>query len=536
MSAADPRAPDAAVLIVGCGPVGLTLANLLGSHGVPTLVLEKNDGLWDHPRAVGTDCSSLRAWQAAGLAERLLPDMTPMGPAGLGMVYVDPRGRPFLEVRPAPCEHGFAFGYGLIQPLVDRVLLDGLGRFECVAVRFGHRVESVAEDAVGMRVRGRRIDGRRFEVAADYVIACDGGASPVRRQLGVRMLGSDYHRRWLVLDTLDETAAADDGARDVLIRCDPQRPSVSVPRRHGHRRFEFLARPGESEAELESPETIRRLLGRHVDPDRIRVIRKTTHAFKAKVAERFRIGRVLLAGDAAHVTPPFAAQGLACGIRDAFNLAWKLALVTRGGASPSLLDTYELERRPHDRASVKLAVRLGWLMMPRSRPRAALTQGLLRGLQQLPACRRYLHEGGPKPPPRYRRGFLAPGGRARGRELPQPEVVDVSGRRRRLDALLGRGFALVGFGVDAAGCLPPAQVARWRSYGTRFVGVLRDGHARSEEQVVDVERAFRGRWEHVWGRCLLVRPDRFVAADVAPDRLADALTELERQLAGRPAA
>jgi 3-(3-hydroxy-phenyl)propionate hydroxylase len=521
-----------AVLIVGCGPVGMTLANLLGSWGVATLVLEKNDDLCDYPRAVGTDCSSLRAWQAAGLDERLLPDMTPMGPSGLGMVYVDPRGRPFMEVRPGPCEHGFAFGYGLIQPLVDRVLLDGLGRFEGVSVRFGHRVESVTEDSAGVRVRGRKVDGRRFEVSADWVVACDGGASTVRRQLGIQMRGSAYPRRWLVLDTLDETGC-DGAARDVVISCDPQRPSVSVPRRHGHRRFEFLARPGESEALLESSETIRGLLGRYVDPDRVRVIRKTTHAFKAMVAERFRAGRVLLAGDAAHVTPPFAAQGLACGVRDAFNLAWKLALVTRGAASEVLLDSYELERRPHDVSSVRLAVRLGWVMMPGSPARAALIRGLLRGLQQVPACRRYLHEGGPKPSPRYRHGFLAHGGHARGRELPQPQVRDARGRLRRLDARLGRGFALVGFGVDVHGCLPAAQLARWQRQGTSMVSVLRDGCARFDGQVVDVGRAFRGRWGDVWGRCLLVRPDRFVAADVSPDRVPEALTELERQLAGK---
>jgi 3-(3-hydroxy-phenyl)propionate hydroxylase len=403
-----------------------------------------------------------------------------------------------------------------------------------VSVRFGHRVDSVTEDATGALVRGRRVDGRRFEVSADYVVGCDGGASPVRGQLGIRMLGSADPRRWLVLDTIDENAA-DDAARDVLIACDPERPSVSVPRRHGHRRFEFLARAGESEAALESPETIRRLLGRYVDPDRIRVIRKTTHAFKAMVAERFRAGRVLLAGDAAHVTPPFAAQGLACGVRDAFNLAWKLALVTQGTAAETLLDSYEMERRPNAVASVKLAVRLGWLMMPGSHARAALVRGLARGIQIVPACRRFLREGGPRPPPQYRRGFLAPGGGSRGRELPQPAVLDARGRRERLDTLLGRGFALIGFGVDASAGVPPVQLARWHRYGTSFIDVRRDGSASDDGHVVDVAHAFSGRWEQVWGRCLVVRPDRFIAADVAPARVGQALTELERQLVGRAA-
>jgi 3-(3-hydroxy-phenyl)propionate hydroxylase len=189
-----------------------------------------------------------------------------------------------------------------------------------------------------------------------------------------------------------------------------------------------------------------------------------------------------------------------------------------------------VERRPHDVSSVKLAVRLGRLMMPGSRAGAALARGLLRGIQRVPVFRRYLREGGPKPPPRYRRGFLAPGGSARGRELPQPVVLDARGRRLRLDALLGHGFALIGFGVDASACVPPAQLARWERYGTSVIGVQRDGCAPADGHVVDVDHAFDGRWAQVWGRCLLVRPDRFVALDVAPAQVGEALAELERML------
>jgi 3-(3-hydroxy-phenyl)propionate hydroxylase len=526
---------DATVLIVGCGPVGMTLANLLGTYGVGTLVLERNTGLYDHPRAVGTDSDSLRAWQAAGLADALLPDMTPMGPGGLGMVYVDARRRPFMEVRPDPHESGFAFGYGLVQPLVDRALFDGLARFDHVEVRFGHRVCAVDQDERGVRVRGRRIDDRPFELRAAYAVACDGGNSGVRLQLGVAMRGSSYRRSWLVLDTLEERAPdASDTVADVEICCDPERPRVSVPRRYGHRRFEFLQRSDETEADLEAPETIRALIGLFTDPDRVRVIRRATHAFSARVAERFRVGRILLAGDAAHVTPPFAAQGLACGIRDVFNLAWKLALVAHGGAPDSLLRSYETERSAHDRDSVKLAVRLGWLMMPGSRPAAALSQGLLRLVGRVPAVRRFVRGGGPRPDIHYRSGFVWGGRRAlRGRAFPQPEVEDWKGRRRKLDEVLGSGFALVGFGVIPEHCVSLEDRAFWQRLGTRFVRVLPPGHACEREgDVRDLDGALRGRrWSRTRGRCVLVRPDRVVAADAMGAGIASALRHFERQLA-----
>lgn len=523
-------ASDAAVVIIGCGPVGMTLANLLGVQGVRTLVLERNAELFDHPRAVGTDADSLRAWQAAGLSDRLLEDMTPMGPSGLGMVYVDARRRPFMEVRPASRESGFAYGYGIVQPRVDRVLLEGLARFDHVEARFGHRVLGVEEYGDHVVVRGRRIGGRPFSVRAAYAVACDGGGSGVRRNLGIRMRGRSYPRRWLVLDTVSR-GGAEAPPQDVEICCDPERPSVSVPRRFGHRRFEFLQRPDETASELESPETVRALLSRYVDPDGVEIVRRATHAFNARIAERFRAGRILLAGDAAHVTPPFAAQGLACGVRDAFNLAWKLALVTGGGAPDSLLDSYEAERSAHDRASVKLAVRLGWLMMPGSRPAALLSQGAIRGLLRLPSLRRWVREAGPRPNIHYRRGFLRRGGHSAGRALPQPLVRDRAGRKLPLDDVLGPGFALVGFDVDPAAFVSLRDREPWLRLGTRIVCVRPSGVAlERESEVCDLEGGFAGPWASLWGRCVMVRPDRVVALEAEPRQLAAALRGLESQL------
>lgn len=514
------RSSEWPVVVVGCGPVGMTLGNLLGTHDVPALLLERASCIEPLPRAVGVDRDCLRAWQAAGLDERLLRDMTPMGEDGLGMIYLDPAGRPFMELRPRAREFGFAFGYGFVQPLADRVLLEGLARFEHLEVAFGHRVEAVEPDTDGVTLRVRGPDGLERCVRSRFVVACDGGRSELRRALGIAMRGKTQPERWLVLDLLEPSGAAP--SRDVRIHCDAERPTVSVPRCYGHRRLELRLRADESDEEALSDARVRGLLSELADPDGVRVLRKLVYRFNARVADRFRSGRVFLAGDAAHVTPPFAAQGLAMGVRDVFNLAWKLAMVVDGRAGPALLDSYEPERRPDARATVRLAVWLGRIMMPASRWRAVALPAVIRFLRRSRRIERSLREGGPKPRPRVRGNLVLrsrPGGVA-GQWLRQPVVADASGRRDKLDRFLGEGFALLGWSVDPRSVLAPEVLASLDAMGTA-VWVLRESGTRGlgAGELCDVD----GDWEAWLGaaqdRILLVRPDRFVAADL---RAADA--------------
>jgi 3-(3-hydroxy-phenyl)propionate hydroxylase len=515
----------------------MTLANLWGTQGVETVVLERNTELFDTPRAVGTDYDCLRTWQSVGLDEKLLADMVPSGPDGIGLVYRDPRGQRFLEVRPRGREYGFAVGYGFIQPLVDRELLAGLDRFPHVSVRFGHRVDSVAQDAAGVTVVGEDAGGRRFEVRGGWVVACDGGRSSVRRQHVIRMAGSRFRQRWLVLDTV-EPQTPDRNVQDVNIWCDPTRPRVCVPRLHGHRRWEFLQMPGESDAELLDPARIRALLAPHVDPDAVQVTRHVLHTFRGLIADRFRDGRVILAGDAAHVTPPFAGQGLAIGIRDVFNLAWKLALVTRGEADGRLLDSYEQERRPHAWSTIQLALRLGLIMAPRGRLRAAVVPAAIRLLTGSRRVREYLREGGPRPQPRFRAGWFVPGprGAVAGEMVHQPFVLTEQGERVRLDHALGPGFAMLGFSVHPTQALGAETLAFWGRLGTRFLSVVPQGGPRPPLPWIEDVDGGLGAWlGESTGRVLLVRPDRYVAADCAANRADAVLATLRQRLCEPPA-
>ncbi|MCA9774800.1 MAG: FAD-dependent monooxygenase, partial [Myxococcales bacterium] len=370
------EAMRASVIIVGAGPVGLTLANLLGREGVETLVLERNPETTDEPRAIAADDETLRTMQGLGLLEVWERDLFRDMPGRLRSTS----GELLAEIRPAPTGNGYAIFNTFHQPIFERTLLGGAERYPSVSVRFGHEVTGLEQNGNGVTVRGVRPGGDAFEARGAWLVGCDGGRSFVRKHLGIGFVGSTYSERWLVLDTEGDTWNQRDGS----FIMDPARPTVTIYRTKGRRRWEFLQMPGETDAFLLDDATIHRLLAPHIDPDAVTVHRKVVYLFHARIAERYGEGRILLAGDAAHVMPPFVGQGMNSGIRDAVNLGWKLAACVRHGASPEILATYEPERREHQRKVTNLSVWVGRLFMQRRRSLAAARNGILRLLRAIP--------------------------------------------------------------------------------------------------------------------------------------------------------
>lgn len=254
-------------------------------------------------------------------------------------------------------------------------------------------------DSVTLNLKGP--DGERETVRADWLVACDGGASFIRRTLNIPFEGKTAPNQWIVIDIANDPLATP----HVYLCCDPVRPYVSAALPHGVRRFEFMVMPGETEAQLSEPHNMRRLLSKVLpDPDRVELIRQRVYTHNARLAERFRIDRVLLAGDAAHIMPVWQGQGYNSGMRDAFNLAWKLALVVNGKAGETLLDSYQQERRDHAKAMIDLSVTAGYVLAPPKRWQGAVRDGLSWLLNYLPPVKRYFLEMRFKPMPQYREG------------------------------------------------------------------------------------------------------------------------------------
>jgi len=496
------------IVVVGAGPIGLTLTNLLGRYGVRAAILERNATTVGEPRAVSIDDEALRTMQAAGLADGVMKDCV----LGYESHYLSPDGECFAKVEPKSVEYGYPKRNAFQQPTLERTLHLGLERFAHVDALFSHELKSFSQDDACVRLTVSTPDGE-VACSCDYLVATDGGRSSIRTALDVEMEGSSYEERWLIVD-IGETV---NRFRHTEVHCDPERPAISLPGANGARRFEVMIHKGEDEAKLLTPDSIAALLKKYGET-RPEVRRVQPYSFHARMARQWRVGRVFLAGDAAHLTPPFAGQGLNSGMRDAFNLAWKLSHVVNGKAPPELLDTYATERRGHAWDLIRMAMRLGHVMMPRTRLRALLQKWFFLAIGLFPPVRDYIGEMRYRPKARYTDGFLIADDRSArktliGRLAPQPLVERRDRTRLLLDELMGDGFALLVLSKDPVAAQERLEKSvAGRNENIAIIGVTPQRFNPSPcgecVRLCSNVDAFDAYAEH----CLLVRPDRVVAA------------------------
>ena len=504
------------VLIVGAGPVGLTLANYLGLHGVRTVVLDGREVLIDYPRGVGIDDESLRAFQAIGLVEAILPHTTP----NQVMRFVNGRGKVLAEIAPTEQPFGWPRRNGFIQPLVDEQLLAGLRRFDCVDVRWSSSLESLSDSAAGVTATIAAPDGSQEEIQARYLVGCDGGRSTTRRLMGTSFEGTTSATRWVVIDLRNDPL----GSPNVTVGADPTRPFVSVSLAHGVRRFEFMIYDHEPDEKIEDPAFLAELLADHVPyPDEVDVIRKRVYTHHSRIAGNFREGSVFLAGDAAHLMPVWQGQGYNSGIRDAVNLGWKLALVIGGAAGDGLLDTYDPERRGHARAMIDLSTTVGKWVSPTSKRVAALRDAVALAVSAVPRMKSYLVEMRFKPMPRYESGAItevhaADGSAVVGRQFIQPRVDTRERRGVLLDEIIGPWFAVLAWNNDPRAVLGE-EAERWLGLGAKLIALRPQsqlhwtGSDHDDVVVVgDSSGAVKKWFDRQSSSVLFLRPDRFVAA------------------------
>ncbi len=556
------RQAEVDVVIAGLGPTGLVLAHTLGMRGVSVLVLEREPQFYGNARAVYTDGECMRIFQSFGMADRLLRDMLEDVPVQMML----PDGSCLATLKSGDRQYGWAESHFFYQPFLETALADNLSNYPTVTILRGREVVGFEQDDAGVDIRhiaaassgygqapeagGQGLHAFEASVRARYFAGADGGRSVVRTQLGIKMTGRSFPNPWLVVDI--KARHGIEGLRHVpyfAFVCDPECPTVNCVQPKGHHRFEFMLAPGQTKEQMEDPATVRRYLSRYVDVDRFEILRKLVYTFNALVAERWRDRRVFLAGDAAHMMPQFIGQGMNAGVRDAYNLGWKLHAVLSGAASDSLLDTYERERRPHATAMIREAVRVKDFVSVSNPALAMLRNGLSRALTRLPAIGPFITRGDFIPRPDYRRGaYLGlPRRRWSGREgtlMPQPMVRASDGCRYRLDDVLGAGFVLLGAGVDPRALLD-AEARTWCDrIGIRYAVIYPWGerpYGASEQcwptDLIELEDV-SGDW-YRWlkragarhGSVAILRPDRFVFGVVPGRRLDEATTKL-RELLG----
>lgn len=356
---------DADVLIVGLGPVGAVLAGLLSQHNLSVIVVDRESAPYALPRAATFDDEAMRVFQSLGLAREL--ETICRVPAALEFVSAGGDVLMDFPVHDAPTISGWRKNYMLHQPNVEQALrrrLSALG----VDMRLGVRFESVSQDSGSVTTQLRGPAGP-MTLRTKFLVGCDGASSLVRSAMGARLHSYDFEEPWLVVDVLCETP---DLLPDRIMQiCDPARPSTYL-RMSGQRyRWEFMMVDGETDQTMTDPSFIASLLAPWVDASRLHIERAVVYRFHGLVAQNWRLDRILIAGDAAHQMPPFAGQGMCAGIRDAQNLAWKLAAVTSGTAQPALLDSYQSEREPHIRHIIETVIAMGNIICLRDAEAAA---------------------------------------------------------------------------------------------------------------------------------------------------------------------
>ncbi|MGR3378918.1 bifunctional 3-(3-hydroxy-phenyl)propionate/3-hydroxycinnamic acid hydroxylase MhpA [Salipiger abyssi] len=352
------------VTIVGYGPAGATLAHLLGQCGVKTLVLDRESAHYHLPRAVHFDAEVMRVFQWIGVAS----DMEPLTHRHPGMKFVSPDGKLLLDwPRPqGEGPQGWRANYRFHQPDLEDLLREHLTQRPEVTIRTRCDVFHVEDrgDAVELRFEDMS-RGKVERVQAKYVVGCDGARSLIRRYIESGMEDYGFHERWLVVDVILNEDKPELGDHSIQY-CVPERPATYVRTPGMRRRWEITVKPDEASHEISKPERVWELLSDWIKPDEAEMERIAVYTFHSLVAEDWRKGRLLLAGDACHQTPPFMGQGMCAGTRDVANLYWKLALICQGKITGEdaerLLDTYESERKPNAREYIKTAVRLGGLI------------------------------------------------------------------------------------------------------------------------------------------------------------------------------
>lgn len=505
---ADPLNFDTDVAIVGAGPVGTLLAVLLGKKGHRVTVVEKWPSFYERPRAVTFDHEIARILGYLGIDSE---DDAAIEHHEDLYSWRNAEGETLMEVDwNSMTESGWRTRYWFYQPELEKRLRDIAATLDTVEIRSGWHGTALEQDADSVTLHGVRTDNPEVPnpdaeaetIRARYAVGADGANSLIRDSLNLKMNDLGYFFDWLILD-LKPTQEIEYGP-DHWQLCDPKRPTTIVPGGPGRRRWEFMALPGEDLTELASEENAWKLLEPwDVTPNKAILERSAIYRFQARWAEQWRDGRALIAGDAAHLMPPFAGEGMCAGLRDSLALAWRLDLVLSGKADDALLDSYGEERREHVRHYIDFSMELGSVICITDEKEAAERDR--RMIAEM--------ENWDGTPVNTDVAHLGPGvwvaDSTHGGELAKQGIVEHHGQTGRFDDVVGRGWSVIGLNRDPRESLDAAQLATLESLGATVVSVGSDANA---VDVVDTEGTYTRWLQEADATYLITRPDFYVYA------------------------
>ncbi|MGY4711947.1 bifunctional 3-(3-hydroxy-phenyl)propionate/3-hydroxycinnamic acid hydroxylase MhpA [Mycolicibacterium sp. CBM1] len=517
---------DVDVVVVGAGPVGLIASLKLAQLGWRVCCVERQPSAYGRPRAVGLDSESMRTLQSIGVAE---DQLAISGVAG-SYIWYNASGEVLLKFPPPVGLSGWPT-VNICQPDTEALLSRHADNTASITLTRGVEVVTVREDADGVSVDLRRTGTEESagSVRGRYVVGCDGAHSTVREHLGTRIDDQGFFYDWYIVDViLDQDTGL---GTDMLQVCSPARPTTLVAGGPGRRRWEFMLLPGETKEAIDTEDNAWQLLETWgVNPGNARIERRAVYTFQARFADSWNRGRSLIAGDAAHQVPPFAAQGLNSGVRDVANLSWKLDLVLRGVSPQSLLDTYTVERREHVRHAIELSVELGKVICILDEAQAAERDRAMLPFAGDPAAALPVVSE-----PRYVRGVVSRDDSGAsvppaGTLTPQFQVRGHTGTGL-FDDVCGSGSTLLALSQPA---LEPALAQRFSDIGGRVVVLRAPGSTLEQDnEVEDLTGGYTKELQRLGAAATLHRPDGYYfGSSATTDVVADLVEEFVRAVTG----
>ena len=345
------------VVIVGLGPTGGTLANLLALNGFSILILEREKNLYALPRAVHFDDEIMRVFQTIGITKKFLKDTI----INKGTKFVNSAGKTILDwPRPRSItENGWYPSYRFHQPDLERNLRSNLRKFKKVCVRQNSEMLKIqnTQDGVNL-VFKNTINNKLYNISSKYVVGCDGASSVTRNQMGTSLKNLGFTQKWVVVDLILKKKKNKLPDRTIQYS-NPKRPATYCRNVGRRRRWEFAIHDHEDEKQILTDKYIWNFLKPWLSPKEATLERKAIYTFQSAIAKKWRKGRIFIAGDAAHLMPPFMGQGMCAGIRDVSNLAWKISLCIKNKHNENFLNTYQKERFSNAKEYIETTMRMG---------------------------------------------------------------------------------------------------------------------------------------------------------------------------------
>ncbi|WP_167884297.1 bifunctional 3-(3-hydroxy-phenyl)propionate/3-hydroxycinnamic acid hydroxylase [Leptospira ilyithenensis] len=520
------------VIIVGLGPTGAVLANILGKYGHSVGIFEREEDLYYAPRAVHFDDEIMRIFQAIGLWK----EIHSTSEAFKNMEFhLKPKGKPIFtqKIGNQDNKYGHEGAFWFHQPTLELQLRNGLKRFSSVVSHLGYEVKEISPNIDYVKVSCKNKKGNQITASGKYLIGCDGGKSAIRKYMQIGLHTADFDESWVVIDTKTRSGQKESSLPKVHIQvCNPKQPVTYVPLAGPYYEWQFMTVGDRSEKQATDPSFVREQLREFVDLNLIEINRIAYYKFHGLWAKQWKNGRVLLAGDSAHQMPPFLGQGMCSGVRDAHNLGWKLHLVLTGKADDQFLDSYEQERSPHVQSVIKGAMLLGRLIQTKNKFVAFFRNNFLFRLGRLvPFYGNIIYKLANRKRPLQEGIFGKNRKRLAGHLIIQPKVSVKNGDPVLFDSLIGDHFVILTrddqlkhyrSSITELSCLIPLKEISFNSVSYA-------------EAIQDTEGKFKKLFDQHNLDFVIIRPDRYVFDGGKKEEFPFVSNHLIRQISVRSA-